>query len=107
MALIRSGNDKEARNEIEILQIKVSRNYKANPEGGLDYGPEAGEGRYRTFVDYLQLCEILSSLRAAIAHDQEGAAQHLKQARGVRNILSPEAGLLLDEIERRVAAEKK
>ena len=101
LALIRSGNDKQARDEITILNSKVSMQYKFNPNGKLDYGPEAGDARYRNYIDYLQLCEILRGLQAAISKDHEGATQHIKQARKLRDELSPEASLLLAEVGRR------
>lgn len=56
LALIRSGNDKQAHDEITILHDKVSINHARNPKGRLDYGPEAGARRYRNYTDYLQLC---------------------------------------------------
>ncbi|MDG2223741.1 MAG: hypothetical protein P8L85_20350 [Rubripirellula sp.] len=69
LALIRSGKEKQAREQISNLHAKVSANYKAYPEGGLDYGPEAGDARYRNYVDYLQLCEVLHGLQASISDD--------------------------------------
>jgi len=101
LALIRNGKDKQARNEITTLHHKVSINHKANPKGRLDYGPEAGEARYRNYIDYLQLCEILHGLQAAISKDHEGAAERIKQARKLRDVLSPEASLLIAEVGRR------
>ena len=106
LALIRSGNDKQSRDEITILHDKVSINYKANPKGSLDYGPEAGEARYRNYIDYLQLCEILHGLQAAISKDHAGATQRIKQARKLRDVLSPEASLLIAEVGRRAEADE-
>ena len=106
LALIRSGNDKQARDEITTLHAKVSINHKANPKGSLDYGPEAGEARYRNYIDYLQLCEILHGLQAAISKDHEGATERIKQARKLRDDLSPEASLLIAEVGRRSEADE-
>ncbi len=106
LALIRSGNDKRARDEIATLHHKVSINHKANPKGSLDYGPEAGDARYRNYIDYLQLCEILHGLQAAISKDPEGTTQRIKQARKLRDDLSPEASLLIAEIGGRSEADE-
>jgi hypothetical protein len=106
LALIRSGNDKQARDEITTLHHKVSINHKANPKGSLDYGPEAGEARYRNYIDYLQLCEILHGLQAAISEDHEDAREHIKQARKLRDLLSSEASLLIAEVGRRAEADE-
>ncbi|NNC89129.1 MAG: hypothetical protein HKN82_11780 [Akkermansiaceae bacterium] len=106
LALIRSGNDKKARDEITNLHGKVSINRAHNPRGSLDYGPEAGDGRYRDYTDYLQLCEALHALQAAIAHDREGARKHIAKARKLREALSPEATPLVAEAARRVKMDK-
>jgi hypothetical protein len=100
LALIRSGKEKQARDQILMLHAKVSANYKANPEGGLDYGPEAGDARYRNYVDYLQLCEVLHGLQASISDDQEGGKDRIKRAKKLRDELSPEASMLIAEIDR-------
>lgn len=105
LALMRMGEDKRALKEVANLQRKVFANFKASPAGKLDYGPEAGEARYRDYVDYLQACELLNGLRAAIAGDHEGAAGRVQQARQLRDSLSPEAGQLVAEIERLAAAQ--
>ena len=102
LALIRSGDDKQARAEITILHKKVSMQYEFNPEGRLDYGPEAGEGRFRNHIDYLQLCEILHGLQAAISNDREDATKRIENGRKLRKALSPEAAPLVTEIARRV-----
>jgi len=104
LALIRSSNDKQARNEITTLHRKVSINHKANPKGSLDYGPEAGESRYRNYIDYLQLCEILHGLQSAISKDHEDAMERIREARKLRDVLSPEANLLIAEVGRRAEA---
>lgn len=106
LALIRSGKDKQAGGEITALHHKVAVNHKVNPEGRLDYGPEAGEARYRNYIDYLQLCEILLGLQAAVAGDHAGAARRVEQARELRDVLSPEASLLIAEIGRRAKADE-
>ncbi|MEE2937188.1 MAG: hypothetical protein VYA84_14480 [Planctomycetota bacterium] len=99
LALIRSGKEKQARDQILMLHTKVSANYRANPEGGLDYGPEAGDARYRNYVDFLQLCEVLHALQASISDDQEGGKDRIKRARKLRDELSPEASILVAEID--------
>jgi len=106
LALIRRGNDKQARAEITILHDKVSINHARNPKGRLDYGPEAGAGRYRNYTDYLQLCEALHALQAAISNDREGAKKHIENARKLREALSPEATPLVTEVARRVKMDK-
>ena len=102
LALIRSGDDKQARNEITILHDKVSINRKANPEGRLDFGPAAGVGRYRNYTDYLQLCEVLHALQAALSGDREGAMKHIGFAQKLREALSPEAIELFTEVKWRI-----
>jgi hypothetical protein len=102
LALIRSGKDKQARDEITILHDKVTINHARNPNGRLDYGPEAGAGRYRNYTDYVQLCEVLHALQAAISTDRKGAKKHIENARKLREALSPEATLLVTEVARRV-----
>lgn len=106
LALIRSGDDKQARDEISILHNKVSIDLALDPKGSLDYGPEAGAGRYRNYTDYLQLCEVLHALQAAIANDREGAKKHIENARKLREALSPEATPLVTEVDRRVKMDK-
>jgi hypothetical protein len=106
LALIRSGNDEQARNEITMLHDKVSINHARNPKGELDYGPEAGEGRHRDYTDYLQLCEALRALQAAISNDREGAKKHIENARKLREALSLEATPLVTEVSRRVKMDK-
>ena len=81
LALIRSGKDKQAAGEIAILHKKVSINHARNPKGSLDYGHEAGTGRYRDYTDYLQLCDVLYALQDAIANDHAAAKRHLEKAR--------------------------
>ena len=102
LALIRSANAEQAGDEITILHDKVSINHARNPKGRLDYGSEAGEERYRNYTDYLQLCEALHALQAAIANDREGAKKHLENVRKLREALSPEATPLVTEVVRRV-----
>ena len=104
LALIRSGKNKEARDEITILHDKVAINHARNPNGKLDYGPEAGAGRYRNYTDYLQLCEVLRALQAAILDDHKGARAHIENARSLREALSTEATPLVAEVARRVDA---
>lgn len=105
LALIRSGKAKEARDEISILHDKVSINNARNPKGSLDYGPEAGEARYRNYTDYLQLCQVLHALQAAIANDHESAQAQLENARKLRETLSTEAAPLVAEVDRRIKAD--
>jgi hypothetical protein len=102
LALIRSGDDERARDEIDILHDKVSINHARNPKGQLDYGLEAGAARYRNYTDYLQLCEILRALQAALSNDPEGAKTHIANAVQLREVLSPEATPLATEVHRRV-----
>jgi len=102
LALIRRGNDQQARDEIAILQKKVSINHARNPKGRLDYGPDAGEARYRNYIDYLQLCEVLHALQAAISKDHEGARKYLEQTQKLREALSPEVTPLVTEVTRQV-----
>lgn len=106
LALIRGSNDKQARDEIDILHDKVSINYARNSKGTLDYGPEAGAKRYRNCMDYLQLSEALRALQAAIADDREGAKKHVENARKLREALSPEATPLVAEVAQRVDPDK-
>ena len=101
MALMRLGKEKQARQEISNLHAKASTNYKANPKGSLDYGPEAGVSRYRDYVDYLQLCEVLSGFQDSVSNNHKNAAKHVTQARNLRYKLSPEAMVLVVEINRR------
>ncbi len=101
LALIRLGEDRQARSEISLLHTKVSTNYKANPKGSLDYGREAGESRYRDYVDYLQLCEVLSGFQDSRNLNHKGATQHITRAQKLRNKVSPEAAVLIAEISRR------
>ena len=106
LALIRSGNDKQARKRINLLHRKVSINHTHNPKGSLDYGPEAGTGRYRDYVHYLQLCEVLHALRAAVSNDHTSARKHIENARKHREPLSPEAAPLVAEIVLRIEEQK-
>ena len=106
LALIRLGKEKQARSEISNLYAKASTNYKANPKGSLDYGPEAGESRYRDYVDYLQLCELLSGFQDSITNNHTGATKHVSQAQKLRNKVSPEAAVLIEEISRRSKSDK-
>jgi acetyl esterase/lipase len=107
LALIRSGQDKQARDEITMLHDKVSINYARNPKGSLDYGVEAGAGRYRNYTDYLQLCQVLHALQDAISNNHEGARKRMEKARKLREDLSPEASPLVTEVSRRVKVDKK
>lgn len=102
LAQIRSGNNKQAHTEVTTLHDKVPINYKANPKGRLDYGHEAGSGRYRNYTDYLQLCEALHALQAAISNNPKDATKHIENARKLRAKLSPEAAPLVTEVARRV-----
>lgn len=102
MALIHSGKGKQATAETTILYEKVSINHKRNPKGKLDYGPSAGEGRFRTYVDYLQLCHALHALQAALSNDCEGAKKHIENARKLQKNLSPETKVLVAKIARQV-----
>lgn len=106
LALIRSGNDKQARRHINLLHQKVSINHTHNPKGSLDYGPEAGTGRYRDYVHYLQLCEILHALRTTVSSDHTSARKHIENARKHRELLSPEAAPLVAEIVLRIEEQK-
>ena len=106
LALIRSGKDKQAHDEVTILRDKIAINHARNPSGRLVYGPEAGEGRYRHYTDYLQLCEVLHALQAAISNDREGAKLHIEKAGKQREGLSPEAALLVTEVTRRISVDK-
>ena len=106
LALIRSGNDKQAQKNINLLHRKVSINHTHNPKGSLDYGPEAGTGRYRDYVHYLQLCEVLHALRAAASNDHTSARKHIENARKHREPLSPEAAPLVAEIVLRIEEQK-
>lgn len=106
LALIRSGKNEQGRDEVSSLRQKVSQNYARKPNGSLDYGPEAGPGRYRDYLDYLQLCEVLYALQAAISNDPDGAKKHLEKAHGLRKALSPEATPLVAELTRRVELKK-
>ena len=102
LALIRSGQYKQARDEITMLHDKVSINYALSPKGSLDYGVEAGAGRYRNYTDYLQLCQVLHALQDAISNNDEGAREHMEKARKLREDFSPEASPLVTEVSRRV-----
>ena len=106
LALIRSGNDKQARKHINLLHRKVSINHTHNPKGSLDYGPEAGTGRYRDYIHYLQLCEVLHALRAAASNDHTSARKHIENARKHREPLSPEAAPLVAEIVLQIEEQK-
>ena len=106
LALIRLGKEKQARSEIATLYAKVSANYKSNPKGSLDYGPEAGESRYRDYVDYLQLCELLSGFQDSISNDHKSATKHVAQAKQLRSKVSPKAAVLIAEISRRSEADQ-
>lgn len=107
LALVRSGKGQEARNEIAVLHDKVAINHARNPKGKLDYGPEAGAGRFRSYTDYLQLCEALSALQAAISNDRKAATQHIENARKLRETLSPEATPLVTEAARRIKLDQQ
>jgi hypothetical protein len=104
LALIRAGKAEQAREEIDNLQRKFSIKYKTKPKGRLDHHPETGDARYRDYLDYLQVCEALFGLQAAIAGDAKSTAQHIENARKLREDLSPEARQLVAEIERLVVA---
>ena len=106
LALIRAGKDKEARDEITLLHDKVSINHARNPKGRLDYGADAGAGRYRNYTDYLQLCEVLRALQAAISNDRAAAKKHIETAKKLRTAFSPEAAPLVTEVERRIKTDK-
>ena len=106
LALIRSGNDKQAQKHINLLHRKVSINHTHNPKGSLDYGPEAGTGRYCDYVNYLQLCEVLHALRAAASNDHTSARKHIENARKHREPLSPEAAPLVAEIVLQIEEQK-
>lgn len=106
LALIRSGNDEQAQKRINLLHQKVSINHTHNPKGSLDYGPEAGTGRYRDYVHYLQLCEVLHALRTAVSNDHTSARKHIENARKHREPLSPEAARLVAEIVLRIEEQK-
>lgn len=106
LALIRSGNDKQAQKHINLLHRKVSINHTHNPKGSLDYGPEAGTGRYRDYIHYLQLCEVLHALRATVSNDHTSARKHIENARKHREPLSPEAAPLVAEIVLQIEEQK-
>ena len=106
LALIRAGKDKSARDEITLLHGKVSINHARNPKGRLDYGPEAGAWRYRNYIDYLQLCEVMRALQAAISNDRAAAKKHIETAKKLRQAFSPEAAPLVTEVERRIKSDK-
>jgi hypothetical protein len=89
LALVRSGNPKQARDEITILHKKVSKNHKVRPED-------------QSFTDALQLCEVLHALQAAVSKDHEGAMKHIENARKLQDAISPKAAPLVDEVTRRV-----
>ncbi len=99
LALIRSGKAKQGHEEIDLLYAKAGINSKVNPEGKLDYGPDAGEGRYRNYKDYLQMCEVLRALQALILDDRIVAAKHLEMAKKLRETFSAEAIPLVSEVE--------
>lgn len=103
LALIRSGNDKKARNEISNLQRKVSINRKANPRGSLDYGHSAGDRRYRNYTDYLQLCEVLHALNFIILGNRESAVRHIETAQKLRRTFSPQSIALSTEVKQRIS----
>lgn len=99
LALIRSGKAEQAHEEIDLLHAKARINSKVNPEGKLDYGPAAGEGRYRNYKDYLQLCEVLRALQALILDERVAATKHLEMAKKLRATFSVEAIPLVAEVE--------
>jgi hypothetical protein len=102
LTLIRNKNDKQARHEISTLHDQVSVNHAQNLKGSIDYGPEAGSGRYRNYVGYLQLCEILHALQAVDSKNHNRARKHIKNTRKLRKTFSPEASPLVAEIEKRI-----
>jgi len=93
LALIRSGNPEQARDEITILHNKVSKNHKARPND-------------RSFTDALQLCEVLHALQAAVSKDHEGAKKHIENARKLQDATSSKAAPLVNEVTRRVRVDK-
>ncbi len=105
LALIRAGKAEQAREEIDNLQRKFSIKYKTKPKGRLDHHPETADARYRGYLDYLQVCETLLGLQAALTGDAQSAAQHIENARKLRGDLSPKATQLAAEIERLVEAQ--
>ena len=97
LALLRSGKEQQAREEISILHKKVSINHTANPKGRLDYGSEAGDARFRSYTDYLQICEALLALQAANSNDCDAAKKHIGNAKKLNKTPTPEAVPLLKE----------
>ena len=102
LALLRSGKDQPAQQEISILQKKVGINHTANPKGQLDYGPEAGDARFRSYTDYLQICEALLALQAAVSNDCDTAKKHIGKAKDLSKTLTPESTPLVNEAAKRI-----
>ncbi len=107
LALVRSDKEKQASEEISILHKKVTINHGRNPDGKLDFGADAGKGRYRDYKDFLQLCEALHALQASISKDFETAHEHIAIAQGIKKELSPEADTLAKEAIKRAKLEKE
>ena len=94
LGLIRCGKLATAESEIRKLNAKI-------PEGNgrLDYGPEAGDARYRNYLDYRQTCCLLKGLVAKARKADEEAQRWLLEATMLReDSFSPEGKLIVAEL---------
>ena len=107
LALIRSGNYKQAHNEINILTVKVGISHGFNPKGRLDNGSKTETERYESYTDYVQLCQSLLALLAAVSNDYKSALRIIEVARAMQHTISPKATPLIAEVNRRIQADQK
>jgi|GEM_PF-6854853 len=100
LALLRKGQKEDALKELKALKTKVSINYKKNPDGSLDYGPEAGNHRYRSYLDYIQLCEVIYAYHFALSGNPKKADAQVQKAIKMDGSISSEVKLIIDQIKR-------
>ena len=82
LAHLRGDHVDKAKRELRLLRRKVARVAKASRGGNLDYGPEAGEYRHKTYVAYLQQCGLLDALVFIGEEGMPQARELLKTAIG-------------------------
>jgi hypothetical protein len=106
LALLRNQQTKQFLAEIKVLKTKVSVNYKSGPDFGLDYGPEAGKYRYRTTLNYIQLCDVINGYHLALLGKFTGAKSWAQKVVKMDGAPSLETKYIIDEINRIIETKK-